>query len=286
MYYGCWLAGSFGTGHLLYGWKLFLNITTWGMIILVTYLATAALSVTFKLFWENSCCSDSEPTEELCLNDLLDPPLSGWKCCCALGSGTLPWYLSLTWLLFTLASEVMVPVGLVYWITWDGTVVSWPVNIHEHGVSVLPGLVDLFMSGIPVRFLHFIYLMLFALVYALFNVFFWLAGGTDAEGNRYIYSIVNFEDSPLQASLILVIMVLILPLLVHSLYWCLYLLRVGILYCRLRNDPVEYIPRYQSEHCTMNEHTEIIDLPRIGPTENTDMVLSSLSRKPYRESVL
>lgn len=257
------------------------------MLILVTYLVTAALSVTFKLLWENSCCRNSEPIEDLCLDDLLDPPLSGRQCCCPSGKESLPWYLSLTWLLFTLASEVMVPVSLVYWVTWDGTVVSWPVNIHEHGVSIIPGLVDLFISGIPVRFLHFIYLMLFAFTYAMFNVFFWAAGGTNAYGDRYIYYIVNFEDSPLQASLVLVLMVLILPLLIHSLYWALYLLRVGILYCRLRNRRVASISRYHHEQRTMHTNCrEVMDLPTVGPNDQMDVALSSLSWKPYHESML
>ena len=256
------------------------------MIILVSYLAIAALSVTFKLFWEISCCTNSEPSEELCLDDLLDPPLSGWQCCCPLGKGSLPWYLRLTWLLFTLGSEVMVPVGVVYWATWDGTVVSWPVNIHEHGVSIVPGLVDVFISGIPVRFLHFIYLMLFAFTYGVFNVLFWAAGGTNADGDRYIYAIVNFENSPLQASLVTLVMVLILPLLVHSLYWGLYLLRVAILYCRLRDSHMDYIPRYQNEHRTMSTHEEVVDLPTVGPTDPPGVVLSPYSWKPYRESII
>lgn len=286
LYYCNWLVGSFITGNLLYGLKLFLNITTWGMIILVAYLVVAALSVTFKLIWENSCCSDSESAEVLCLDDLQDPPLSGCGCCCAQDKGAVPWYLRLTWLLFTLSSEVMVPTCIVYWATWDGTVVSWPVNVHEHMVSVVPGLIDLFISGIPVRFLHFIYFMLFTLTYAAFTVIYWWAGGTNADGDRYIYALVNFEDSPLQASLVMALMVLVLPLLVHSLYWGLYLFRVGLLYCKLRERHGEYFIRSESAAHMIRTHRGVMDSPVATSTDKTPAVLSSFSWSEHHESTV
>ena len=68
-------------------------------------------------------------------------------------------------------------------------------TLHIHLVNVLIVLLDLCISRIPIQFFHIFYVALFTLPYALFTIIYWGAGGTDSEGNSYIYSALNYEES-------------------------------------------------------------------------------------------
>lgn len=235
LYFAGWVAGSGYVGHVRHGAKYIIYITSWHFILLTVYLIAAAIAVTAKFMFENFI--KKTPPESFTVEDLRDPPTL--RCVCGEGGeGGLPWYLQVVWVLFLITSELALPIILVYWATvFDASnVTSWAVNIHEHLLSILPGLMDTFITAIPVRLLQFVYLMMFAMVYTVFTGIYYAAGGTNTAGERYVYSIIDYGNSPGMAVGVIIVLVFVVPLVLHSLYWGLYMLRTLLLHCWLKKS--------------------------------------------------
>ena len=92
-------------------------------------------------------------------------------------------------------------------------------------------LLDIMVSGVPVRLLHFIYPFIFSGTYAVFTGIYFAAGGVNnINGKPYIYPVLNYGENPGVASAYVLVTVLVLIPLLHLLTWALYLLREGLLY--------------------------------------------------------
>ena len=211
----------------------------------VLYLNVAAFSITTKFVIE--VFVRKSQVEELVLQDLQDSPLLA--CCCHCNdheeAPTIPWYLQINWILMILASEIAFPVVVVYWALFNGSVYSWPVNLHEHLLVLVPGIFDVLVTRIPIRFFQFIYLMALALVYGLFAGIYYAAGGTNTANKRYIYPLIDFENSLTSAIVVELLFILIFPILIHLMYWGLFLLRTLLLYVKIQ---------HQSPRVTNNPH--------------------------------
>lgn len=230
IYFLSWFIASMLVSNELHGSKLIIFMTHWSSILLNVYLLSAA-TVTlsyfiFKHFYKKT------PPRDLKLSDIKDQPFLEKPCCYNLHSNesvSIPWYIQYIWILYVVASEMSVEVSVGYWFTYEGEVRSWPVNLHEHLFNVIPGLIDLFVMGLPIRFYHFIYLMIVNLIYGLFTAIYYGAGGTRSDGRPYIYSPFNYEGRPVFASFSFLMLVFVLPPVLHSIYWGLYCLRTFIL---------------------------------------------------------
>lgn len=77
------------------------------------------------------------------------------------------------------------------------------------------------------RFLHFWYPVIFGLIYALFSLFYYLAGGTNHNGKPYIYPALNWEN-PGTAVLYCVIIVIIALPVVHFILYGIHVLKLYI----------------------------------------------------------
>ena len=71
-----------------------------------------------------------------------------------------------------------------------------PVDFVTHGTNTVYVLVDLFITGMPVRLLHFVYGMTYCVIYLVFCLVYTLAGGTNALDKDYIYTTFDFRGSP------------------------------------------------------------------------------------------
>ena len=140
----------------------------------------------------------------------------------------IPWYVKIIWGLYVVTSSLAVLISVGYWIlvynpcssesTQNGSSGSEEINRTEvstgsgseescfdldvytlqiHLVNILIVLLDLFISRIPFQLFHFINTTSFTLPYALFTIIYWGAGGTDSDGNRYIYVALNYDESRL-----------------------------------------------------------------------------------------
>ena len=226
LYYVGWFIASIVVATELHGSKYFIFITHWGMILLVSYLLMSAVTVTAHFVWDHLVKKNR--VLELVMFDLQDPPAIG--CCCGKKQKKIvPCHLQALWILYTISSETAIVVTLFYWITFNGSVTSWPVNFHEHLFNVVPGLIDIFLTRIPIRLYHTVYLMAFAAIYIVFGGIYIAAGGTNSNGDPYIYSAINYKDNLVQSIGLNLILVFIVPFVIHLLFWGGYLLRTSLL---------------------------------------------------------
>ena len=75
-------------------------------------------------------------------------------------------------------------------------------------------VIDTSLSAIPVRLLHFLYVLLYFLIYLVFTVIYWLLGGTNNQGNTYIYKGLDYQDfKPINGGLLVFFHLVVLPVL-------------------------------------------------------------------------
>lgn len=271
VYAAGWLIASGAyTRHAL---RWFIFITNWCTLLLTAYLLAAAISTTYKMIKEFGFAK--QKPNDLIIDDLYDPVITT-SCGCG-EQGGIPWYLSVTWVLFLVSSELSIPVVLFYWTSPDDMITHWGVTLHIHFLVLIPGLVDVLVSGIPVRLFHFVYIVGVAAVYAVFAGVYYAAGGTDTDGNRYIYEILDFGNRPTTSALLIIVMVFGLTIIVHLIFWGLYLLRTSLLCQKLPKDLATRqatVERPHSLNIVVSGSESSCQLMSV-PTPNPNLVSSS-----------
>ena len=91
--------------------------------------------------------------------------------------------------------------------------------------------IDLLITGVPVRILHFYFTTIFCIIFALFSLVYSLAGGTDEVGRQYIYSQLDWKNSPGGAVAWAAGIAFVAAPLVHLLFWAIYKIEMHILSC-------------------------------------------------------
>ncbi|KAL0850949.1 hypothetical protein ABMA28_006852 [Loxostege sticticalis] len=108
----------------------------------------------------------------------------------------LPWYVKVYWMLYNIAVPKAFLITLFYWtVLFEAGVdeeLNHSLDIAVHGINSLLMFLLLITSSHPSRLVHVYQPVCFALVYVLFGVIYYLAGGTDTKGNPYVYSVVNW----------------------------------------------------------------------------------------------
>ncbi|XP_011409938.1 PREDICTED: protein rolling stone-like [Amphimedon queenslandica] len=228
VYFFGWFIATLVVGTEVHGSKLFIFLTHWGGIILNLYLLSAAAVTLFYFIYKHHY--KKTPHRDLKLSDLQDRPFLEKPCCFKQQESlSVPWYMQFVWILYVISSEMSIEVVVGYWLTFSGTVHSWPVNLHEHLFNIIPGLIDLFVTGLPIRFYQFLYIMGINIIYVIFTAIYYAAGGTHSNGNTHIYSVFDYEGRAVFSSFSVLIFVFVVPVALHSVYWGLYCLRTFIL---------------------------------------------------------
>jgi len=73
--------------------------------------------------------------------------------------------------------------------------------------------------------LHFYQPFVFGVIYAIFSVSYWAAGGTNHHDEIYIYSVLDYKNNPTKASIWLLVLFIGIVL-THLLMYAIYRLRV------------------------------------------------------------
>ncbi|XP_078657119.1 protein rolling stone-like [Branchiostoma floridae x Branchiostoma belcheri] len=109
----------------------------------------------------------------------------------------LQWYYKCYWILYNIAFAVGLYVTVAFWILLRGARDAYSASsILTHGTNCVVIVIDILISGLPCRLLHFIYPSCFALVYILFTVIYWAAGGTDIINRSWIYPVLDYGGNP------------------------------------------------------------------------------------------
>ena len=112
------------------------------------------------------------------------------------------WYHKVSWVLYIIAANNSLLVTVIYWtLLYTGFRVR-EADVAFHLLNSVFMLIETCFSGIPVRLFHVVYAMLYGVLYLLFSVVYWLLGGTNGAGDKFIYPILNYEANPSAAILL------------------------------------------------------------------------------------
>ena len=217
------------------GAHFLIYLTNWTFILYTFHSLWAALSVTATysitfVFKRNTATRDDHELGGPCNHEFLisERPQG----CCGYTSDKTKWYQKIQWLLSSIATFMVIGVCIFYWplvYKPNESYLNYG-NIVGHGILCFIGLVDIYITGIPWRILHFIYTMIFSAIYIFFTVIYYLAGGMNGEGQRYIYSSLDYENHPMTAAVSAVLIVFVVLPIGHFCLYCLYLTRELLLY--------------------------------------------------------
>ncbi|XP_068626778.1 protein rolling stone-like [Battus philenor] len=113
----------------------------------------------------------------------------------------LPWYVSMYWFINNIAISIAIMITVLYWILLfdpeqrqDDNPVSFWLDVATHGVNSCIAVVELLASRTPVRLLHVYQPLGIGLWYAAFSGIYYIAGGTDSNGNLFIYEVLDWQQ--------------------------------------------------------------------------------------------
>lgn len=87
-------------------------------------------------------------------------------------------------------------------------------DVLIHGGNSAGMLIELLVVRYPIYFAHVIYAVGFGIVYCTFTAVYYFAGGTHSSGAPYIYTILNYSESPGISSLV-ILGILVLTIFLH-----------------------------------------------------------------------
>ncbi|XP_071944263.1 uncharacterized protein [Antedon mediterranea] len=163
------------------------------------------------------------------------------------------------WLLFNISCNTSFIISTVYWTSvyvlnlYDKPNTSFDFVDIIH-ITVIPSvlsLIELVLFATPVHFVHFHYTWWFGLLYVFFNVVYWLTGGTNEHGEHYIYDLTDYDEDFLTA-IISVLCLLIAVVISQASMWTIYCLRMLVshqkpIVCQDNTESVEInVPIYEN----------------------------------------
>ena len=200
--------------------KLFIFLTNWTYLILNLYFLQATTLTFCALCCEcrarreaspsttgtqvvemgsgdDSANPDEKPTEEAREEDALRLPQK------------------IFWLLYVISANAGLLVTVGYWtVLFEEDEPIDANNITKHALNSVFMVTDTFLSSIPVRLFHSIYPLLYIVVYLSFTVVYWQLGGTNIQGQPYIYKLLDYNNiEPSTGCLIGFFLLLIQPVL-------------------------------------------------------------------------
>lgn len=236
--------------------KILIYLTEWSFIFLNAYLLVALITtaINFILVYVHP------KRKEVLENSEMEESERSKSCGCHGDHTTI--CDKIAWLLFLIGTESAVAVVILYWALISGDIDSEEqdsaINIHFHLLNGIVAVLELWITGLPVHLLHFIYPTLFAAVYSAFTGAYYAVNGTGSDGERYIYPVLDYSSQPGVAAGIILGAVVGLSV-IHVLFFLQYLLRHWL--TSLLQHKVELYQRYFK------------DLDESGPIDMFDVLM-------------
>lgn len=100
-------------------------------------------------------------------------------------------------------------------------------NFLTHACNAIVLFIDIFIHAHPPKIGHVVYPLTFGMIYTIFSIAYTVLGGTDRDGNNYIYSVLNWINHPLDSAIFAFLVILFLSF-VHLVLTFLITLRIKI----------------------------------------------------------
>nr|XP_039260346.1 protein rolling stone-like [Styela clava]XP_039260347.1 protein rolling stone-like [Styela clava]XP_039260348.1 protein rolling stone-like [Styela clava] len=173
---------------------------------------------------------------------------------------------STTWMLFSISATAQVLIFLTYWVFLAPIAapedIPTPYNIHRHAINLLLVLIDVFVAAFPIRLPHAVYAMIVAFLYCLMTLIEHLTGGISA-----VYPFLNWATNPGLAAGICVGLSILGPIVVQSIFFGFYNLRLAIAKCVDKSRSPETTRLRSTEPSDQNGATHDIDNPAFDSFE-------------------
>ena len=182
-------------------WIIFL--TQWGGIVCVTYLLFgSALSIYYCKYTNPSKTSKGFGPSTFGAYDLeLSPPAINETVPNDVRfqetslANILPIIIRIYWMLANIAYVIGALIVILYWgfVHQERFLSGFDrafSNVNLHGLVYLLVVIDFWMSSIPIRLMHVVYVIIFGVTYGLFSAIFTLVTG------RWIYPILKWKTEP------------------------------------------------------------------------------------------
>lgn len=103
------------------------------------------------------------------------------------------------------------------------------IDVQTHGITLVYVMLNLALTGMPVRIYHLIYPFFFAVLYTVFTVIYYYAGGVSKNGKRYVYKgVLDWADPNTSLTWISILSFAGIPVIHVLLVYGLHLLRVTV----------------------------------------------------------
>ena len=211
--------------------KFFIFLTNWGFLAFNAHLIWSAIVSTIDFFKEFVCCRrqyrDLGETRSLAYERDLEAPTG----CCGRSYNKINWYHIIQWGLFVTGTELAVAITILYWpLFYNPGDPIHGVRFNTHATQGIISAIELLFVGVPVRFYHFYFTQIFAVVFVVFTGIYYAAGGTNLDDEPFVYSILDYGNNPGSAiGIIIAVLFVLLPIL-HILFYLVYITRYWILY--------------------------------------------------------
>ncbi|XP_063704956.1 protein rolling stone-like [Culicoides brevitarsis] len=139
----------------------------------------------------------------------------------------MPTIFKIYWITHNTSFILSLLITLMYW-----TVIHTPekaldlTNFFTHLCNSVFMLIDFVVVAHPVRIMHVAWPLLALVIYGIFTLIYYLAGGVDPEGNPYIYEVIDWSRLDVVLPVMCVIVIFIVFL--HTVVFWMYRLRVYI----------------------------------------------------------
>lgn len=257
LYFNGWLIST----GVTFSDRFFIFLTNWAFVVFNIHLLYAALSTTADYCKAYLCCrqhyNDLSFERDADEFEIIEP--SG---CLNRENNQLQWYHMIQWVLFTIGIQAAAIVVILYWcILYRGGHVD-VYNAHFHLINGIAGVIDFWVSGPPIRFLHFYIPQLFSGVYISFTGIYYAAGGTGINGTSYIYPPLDYAEHPGLAAGLDVAVFLCIPLL-HFIFYAQYVARywlVYLIYGRRHRPLASRVPQFDEELKSSSSNSNTADI--------------------------
>ena len=180
--------------------KLFIFLTNWTYLILNLYFIQATTLTLSALYCEykkhKGASSSTNETQALVEKGSGDDNANQNEKTTeeALEEDALRLPQKIFWLLYIISANVGLLITAGYWTI---LLEDEPIdvnNITKHALNSVFMVMDTFLSSIPVRLFHSAYTLLYIIMYLAFTVVYWQLGGTNNQGQPYIYKLLDYNN--------------------------------------------------------------------------------------------
>lgn len=181
--------------------KLFIFLTNWTYLILNLYFLQATTLTLSALCCECRMRREVSPstneTQEVEMGSGDDSAIQNEKTKTeeAREEDVLRLPQKIFWLLYIISANAGLLVTAGYWtVLFEEDEPVDANNITKHALNSVFMVIDTFLSSIPVRLFHSVYPLQYIIVYFTFTVIYWQLGGTNNQGQPYIYSLLDYNN--------------------------------------------------------------------------------------------